>query len=112
MANRRSNGGNGSPESVSSLVDIMQTPAANTFLVSQRFALEAAKFWARRMHAYADQMEVLASCRSPDDLAGAQTRFLERMREDYATEGEAIGELLSSVTPPAPPTERSRQTEA
>jgi hypothetical protein len=112
MANRRSNGGNGSPESVSSLVDIMQTPAANTFLVSQRFALEAAKFWARRMHAYADQMEVLASCRSPDDLAGAQTRFLERMREDYATEGEAIGELLSSVAPAAPPTERSRQTEA
>lgn len=101
MANRRSSGGNGSPESVSSLVDIMQTPAANTFLVSQRFALEAAKFWARRVRAYADQMEELANCRSPDDLAGAQTRFLERMREDYATESEALGELLSSVTPPS-----------
>ena len=73
MANRRSNGGNGSPESVSSLVEIMQAPAANTFLVSQRFALEAAKFWARRMRAYADQMEDLASCRSPDDIAGAHS---------------------------------------
>ena len=110
MANRRSNGANGAPESVSSLVDIMQTPAANTFLVSQRFALEAAKFWARRMRAYADQMEEFASCRSPDDIAGAQTRFLERMREDYATESEAIGELLASATKTE--TERSRQTEA
>ena len=110
MANRRNNGGNGSPESVSSLVDIMQTPAANTFLVSQRFALEAAKFWARRMRAYADQMEDLASCRSPDDIAGAQTRFLERLREDYATESEAFGQILSSAT--ANDAERSRQTEA
>ncbi len=110
MANRRNNGGNGSPDSVSSLVDMMQTPAANTFLLSQRFALEAAKFWARRMRAYADQMDDLAHCRSADDIAGAQTRFLERMREDYVVESEAIGELLSSVTPPAA-TERPRQTE-
>lgn len=95
MANRR-NGANGA--SASSLVDIMQTPAANTFLVSQRFAFEAAKFWARRMRAYADQMEELANCRSPDDLAGAQTRFLDRMREDYATESETFGALLSSAT--------------
>lgn len=100
MANRRSNGGNGSPESVSSLVDIIQTPAANTFLVSQRFAFEAAKFWARRMRAYADQMEELASCRSPDEVAGAQTRFLERLREDYAVESEALGQLLSSAAGP------------
>jgi len=94
MANRRSNGANGAPESVSSLVDIMQTPAANTFLVSQRFAFEAAKFWARRMRAYADQMEELANCRSADDLTSAQTRFLDRMREDYATETEAFNALL------------------
>jgi hypothetical protein len=107
MANRRSNGGNSSPESVSSLVDIMQTPAANTFLVSQRLALEAAKFWARRMRAYADQMEELAGCRSADDVAGAQTRFLERLREDYAAESEAIGELLSSATPPNGESRRS-----
>lgn len=86
----------------------MQTPAANTFLVSQRFALEAAKFWARRMRAYADQMEELANCRSPDDVAGAQTRFLERLREDYAVEGQAFGELLS----PAAPANSERQTEA
>ena len=62
------------------------------------------------MRAYADQMEDLASCRSPDDLAGAQTRFLERMREDYATESEAIGQLLSQAT--ATETGRSRETEA
>lgn len=108
MTSKRSNGGNGSPEAVSSFVDIMQTPAANTFLVSQRFAFEAAKFWARRMRAYADQMEVLAGCRSADDVAGAQTLFLERMREDYAVESETFGQLLSSAVPP----NSERQTEA
>jgi hypothetical protein len=110
MANRRSTGANGAPETVSSLVDILQTPAANSFLVSQRFALEAAKFWARRMRAYADQMEELACCRSTEDVAGAQTRFLERMREDYAAESEAFGELLSTVTKPNG--ERASQPEA
>jgi hypothetical protein len=110
MANRRSNGGNGSPESVSSFVDIMQTPAANGFLVSQRFAFEAAKFWARRMRAYADQMEDLVNCRSADDIAGAQTRFLDRLREDYATESEAFGQILSSVT--STEADKARQTEA
>jgi hypothetical protein len=102
MANRRSNGGNGSPESVSSLVEIIQAPAANSFLVSQRFALEAAKFWARRMRAYADQMEDLANCRSTEDIAGAQARFIERMREDYATESEALGNLLKPENLQAP----------
>ena len=107
MANRRSNGAS-SPDSVSSLVDILQSPAANTFLVSQRFAFEAAKFWARRMRAYADQMEELANCRSPDDLASAQTRFLDRMRDDYASETEAFNALLKPENLP----KRSAESEA
>ena len=94
MTSRRKSEPNGASKTVSTFADMIQTPAANTFLVSQRFALEAAKFWARRMHAYADQMEELAKCRSADDIAGAQTRFIERMREDYAAESEALGELL------------------
>lgn len=110
MTSKRSSGANGAPEAVSSLVDIMHTPAANTFLVSQKFAFEAAKFWARRMRAYADQMEELANCRSADDLAGAQTRFIDRMRDDYAAESEAFGQLLSAAAPPA--AERERRTES
>jgi hypothetical protein len=65
--------------------------------MSQRVALEAARFWARRMRAYADQMEALCACSTPDELAAAHTRFLERMRDDYAAESKAIGEL---ITPP------------
>ena len=87
------------------MVAMRQGPAANSFLVSQRFALEAARFWARRMRAYADQMETLAGCTSPDDVANAQTRFIERMRDDYAAESQAIGALLS-------PERRARRTSA
>jgi hypothetical protein len=110
MTSKRSSGVNGAGETVTSLVGIMQTPAANTFVVSQRLAFEAAKFWARRMRAYADQMEELANCRSADDVAGAQTRFLDRMRDDYAAESEAFGQLLSSAT--QSPSERERPRES
>jgi hypothetical protein len=103
MTSKRSNGAQEASDSVSALVAMMQGPAAGSFVVSQRFALEAAKFWARRMRAYADQMETLASCSTPDDFAGAQTRFLERMRDDYAAESQAIGALLT-------PERRARRT--
>lgn len=86
----------------SPFAEMFQAPTAQSFLVSQRFALEAARFWARRMRAYADQMETLAGCATPSDLATAQTRFLERLREDYAAESEALSALLASETKPAP----------
>lgn len=98
MPAKRSNGPRTNPGTTSSIATMMQGPAANSFLFSQRMALEAARFWARRLHAYADQMETLACCSTPDDVAAAQTKFLERMRDDYAQESEAIGAL---ITPPA-----------
>lgn len=98
MTSRRKNQADGTSASLSALADMMQTPAANSLLASQRLALEAAKFWARRMRAYADQMETLASCSSTDEFARAQTKFIERMREDYAAESEAMSELLSPAT--------------
>lgn len=97
MPAKRSNGPRSNP-TVSPMVAMMQGPAADSFLLSQRMALEAARFWARRLHAYADQMETLAHCSTADELAVAQTRFLERMRDDYAEESRAIGAL---ITPPA-----------
>lgn len=103
MTNKRST----APEAQNSpaMLAAMQMPVAQSFAVSQRLALESAKFWARRMRAYADQMEVLASCRSADEFSGAQTRFFERMREDYAAESEAIGALLT----PEPSSSRRRR---
>src|SRR5204862_595110 len=86
---------NGS-ESISAIASIMQGPAANSFAVSQGLALEAARFWARRMHAYADQMETLASCASPDQFAAAQAKFIGRLQEDYVTEGAEMTQFWRS----------------
>jgi hypothetical protein len=100
MTSRRSADAQEASKSISSFTDLIQTPTANSLMMSQRLALEATRFWARRMRAYADQMEQLVSVRSPEDVANLQTRFLDRMREDYAAESEAISSLLTPETPP------------
>src|SRR5262245_41680777 len=65
--------------------------------VSQRIALEAAKFSARRMRAYADQMEALVDCGTPAAFIAAQTRFFEQMQQDYAAERETVAALMSDT---------------
>lgn len=95
MPAKRRNGASHAPDSVSTFVAMMQGPAASSFAMSQRFALESAKFWARRMRAYADQMETLACCNSAEDIATAHQHFLERMRDDYAEETRTFGALLT-----------------
>lgn len=79
--------------------DLLTPLNTSSFLASQRIALEAARFWARRMHAYADQMETLCKCTSPDDLIKAQRGFVERMQQDYAEESAAFTQLISSAAP-------------
>lgn len=95
MTAKRGNGAGGASEAISTFATMLQSPAANSVVMSQRFALEAARFWARRLHAYADQMEKLATCTTPGDVAQMQTRFLDRMREDYAEEGAALTQLIT-----------------
>ncbi|MBI1187141.1 MAG: hypothetical protein GC206_07400 [Alphaproteobacteria bacterium] len=92
-AKRAARGG----DHASTLATFAHMPAANGFLLSQKLALEAARFWARRMHAYADQMEEFARCASVEDFAGAQQRFVERMRRDYAAETDAFATLLGDA---------------
>jgi hypothetical protein len=102
MTSRRRTDAHEASKTISSFADLIQAPTANSLLMSQRLALETARFWARRMRAYADQMETLAGCASADDLASAQTKFLERMREDYAAESEAISALLTPEAASSP----------
>lgn len=104
MTTKRSNGAH-APD----LPFSMNTNVATPFLLSQRVALEAARFWARRMRAYADQMEVLASCKSPEDLVGAQSQFFDRLREDYANESEAVQSLMKPAIKAA---EKAAETRA
>lgn len=87
-------GAQSATESMSSVVAMMQAPAASSFAVSQKFALEATRFWARRMRAYADQMELLARCMSPDQVVEAQKQFIERLQDDYKEESQAFTQLL------------------
>lgn len=85
----------GASTSVSETLSFLQSPAANGFFLSQKLALEATRFWARRAHAYAEQAQALVACREPAQFVTAQTRFLERMREDYAFEAETVSNLLA-----------------
>jgi hypothetical protein len=85
--------GNGS-ESVRSTSAFLTAPAAASFLASQKMALEATRFWAKRMRAYADQLDVIAGCADPMQLVSAQARFVQRMQEDYAEEGRAVASMV------------------
>ncbi|HYD86962.1 MAG TPA: phasin family protein [Vitreimonas sp.] len=98
MPAKTTNGADGAPDKTPFMFAVMPNPALHSIVASQRVALETARFWARRMHAYADQMEMLAGCSSPDEFARAQTRFIERMRDDYTDENRKLSALL---TPPA-----------
>jgi hypothetical protein len=82
-------------QSIEVMANFLQSPAANGFLVSQKLALEATRFWARRMRAYADQMEALTKCADPSQVIEAQRSFIEKMQEDYAKESAHFADLLS-----------------
>lgn len=89
---------------VSSMFGMLQSPAANGLFLSQKLALEAARFWAQRMRAYADQLETLAQCANPNQFASAQADFLQRMQRDYTQETSAMSEIIAA--PPAKERER------
>lgn len=92
--NAMRNGAESASETVSSIAAMMQVPAANGIAVGQKIALEATRFWARRVRAYVDQMELLAGCVNANQIVAAQAQFIERMQEEYAEESQAVAELL------------------
>jgi hypothetical protein len=59
--------------------------------------MQTTRFWARRLHAYADQMEEFSRCSNPDELMKAQRHFLERMRADYADETSAFADIFAAA---------------
>ncbi|MGE3143054.1 MAG: hypothetical protein AB7L65_07005 [Hyphomonadaceae bacterium] len=82
-------------ETAREVAAFIQSPAS--FQLSQKMALEAARFWARRMRAYADQMDALANCDTSEKFVAAQQTFLERMRADYSEETEQFSALLNGA---------------
>lgn len=95
MTASRTNGDNGAVDNglASSMLAFTPLAAVQNFRLSQRVALEAARFWARRVHAYAEQMENLAQCAEPTDVVAVQAKFITRMQEDYASERETLTSL-------------------
>ena len=83
-------------EGVEAVANFLQSPTTG-FLVSQKLAVEATRFWARRMRAYADQMEALTKCSDAGQMIEAQRNFIERMQEDYVKESSHFTELLSAA---------------
>lgn len=96
MTDQRTNGAHAAPNTTPFMFAVMPNPALHSLLASHKMALTAARFWARRMHAYAEQMETLAECANPNDFARAQTRFLDKMREDYSAETKEMTALLAN----------------
>jgi hypothetical protein len=72
------------------------------FQLTQRLALEAARFSAQRMRAYADQFEALAKCADAGEVVAAQQRFFTQLTEDYAAESAAMREIIAAEAPKAP----------
>ena len=93
MSPKASNGAHSAENTMSSMAAMMQAPAVNGFAVSQRLAMEAARFWAQRMRAYADQAELLARCTDANQIIAAQAQFIERMQADFAAETEAVSQI-------------------
>lgn len=77
----------------SSMLVFTPLAAVQNFRLSQRVALEAARFWAKRVHAYAEQLESLAKCAEPTEIVAVQAKFITRMQEDYASERETLTSL-------------------
>lgn len=87
--NATRNGAAGAEDAISAMVTALQTPAA----LSQKLAFETARFWTQRMQAYLDQVELLAQCRSAEQVVTAQAHFIERLQSDYAAETAALTQL-------------------
>lgn len=65
--------------------------------LSQRLALEAARFSAQRMRAYADQMEALTHCANASDVVNLQTKFFTKLGQDYVGEVQAVRDMIAAA---------------
>ncbi|MET0182501.1 MAG: phasin family protein [Caulobacterales bacterium] len=84
---------NGAPTVTDFATLIFATPG---FHVSQKLALEAARFSAQRMRAFADQVETLASCKNPGDLMSAQTKYIKQLSQDLVAESQTMRDIIAT----------------
>lgn len=64
---------------------------------------EAMQFMARRMRAYGDYFEALATASEPTDIVRANLAFMRRTGDEYAAEAKAAAKLTTEAAQqPAP----------
>jgi hypothetical protein len=78
------------------ITSMFNGPATAPFAAAQKIAFEGARFWARRMRAYADHLDALAKSAGPADFIEAQTRFIDRAQKDYVAESAAMADMMKA----------------
>jgi hypothetical protein len=69
----------------------------NQLLFGAGLALEASRFLAHRLEAYASYFDKLTKCASMGEIAALQTTFWTDLQRDYANEGAAVA-AVSTLT--------------
>ena len=65
------------------------------FTFAPELITESTRFWAQRLHAYADWMTTMAQCTTPTQMMEAQSRFIARAQQDYVSETAMLAKLAS-----------------
>lgn len=94
MANPTKKANGAAQDALAAMTSFLGAPG---FALSQKMALEAARFSAQRMRAYADQMEAMASCANPADLVTLGAQFLQQAQADYVAESQTLRELVAAT---------------
>lgn len=95
MSSNRSKDNAGQADQLSAMMMPMNGAALSPVLMAQSLAQESVKFWARRMHAYADWAGAAAASKSPDQLLDAQNAFLSQTQKDYMQESAAMAAIVT-----------------
>lgn len=83
------------------VASLMSNAASSPMRMTQTLTQEGLRFWARRMHAYADWADAAARSATPEQFLAAQNAFFTRAQEDYAQESAAVAEVIASAASPA-----------
>jgi hypothetical protein len=70
---------------------------ASPFRVYQGLIQENMRFWARRLHAYADWILATSASASAEEIMAAQKTFLAQTQQDYTRQGTVLAEIMTSA---------------
>ena len=69
----------------------------HSLMLGQGFAVEAGRFYAHRLRAYASFIDKLAGCKTLADISALQTQFVADAQRDYSNEGAALAAVATGT---------------